>query len=365
MSGDFVLGLFDSGTAPSGSTLSTALGTAALRAGGLAGDLLLSRLAAGGSGARGGAGATLAGAEAGPVQLAALGDSSTLAGMAAALDDAPAAMESLGGWFQAYGSLGALEGEGGTPGFETQAGGFLAGLDRPLGDGFFAGLAVGYSHTALEESGANGGSLDSPRVAAYGGWQAPGLVLGGSLGYGYHFTSYDRPVAATGRTAEARYGAHELTAAAQASSPLRFGSVTLQPRAGLQYLRLLEDGFEEGEAGSFSHSLDARTASSLRPFAALGLAYELGGEDGLRATPSLEVGYSRELLDAAPSRSLELGGGSFSVPALEPARDRVTLGGGLSLQLDETLEVNAGYRAELPLGNAFEQSFEAGLLFRF
>jgi fibronectin-binding autotransporter adhesin len=359
--GDVILGLFNTDTAPAGSTVLTAPGTVALRSGAQVGEILMGRMAGGVSGRARAPGVALAGPDPTAVQFAAAGVDPQAGAL---LDTLPEGMRALGGWFQAYGALGELEGGGAAPGIDTQTGGVLAGLDRPLGDGFFAGVAAGYGYTSVWEGADNSGSLETPRVLAYGGWETEVAVLSATLGYGHHFLHYERPVAATGRTAEAEWGAHELLAAAQASAPLAFGRVSLLPRAGLRYLRLFEDSVTEDEAGGFDLAAEGRTPESLRPFVALGAAYGFGGER-LQVVPSVEVGYSRELLDAAPARDISLGGGSFVVPALEPARDRVTLSGGLDLAVGKRLEVNAGYEAELPLGNTFEQTFQAGLTFRF
>ena len=58
-----------------------------------------------------------------------------------------------------------------TPGFDTQAGGFLAGFDKAVSANFTVGVAAGYLHTNLSEAGGASGSLDTPRFAVYGTYQ--------------------------------------------------------------------------------------------------------------------------------------------------------------------------------------------------
>lgn len=81
--------------------------------------------------------------------------------------------------------------------------------------------------------------------------------------------------------------------------------------------------------------------------------------------PHLDVGYARELLDTAPAGAIAVGGGSFTATALEPARDQVTLGGGLAVTMDDSLSLYGDYQAVLPTGNSFSHTLEAGLSWRF
>ena len=72
----------------------------------------------------------------------------------------------MGGWFKAIGSFASLDGSITTPGFDTQAGGFLAGFDKAVSPNFTVGVAAGYLHTNLSEAG---GASGSHRHAAPGG----------------------------------------------------------------------------------------------------------------------------------------------------------------------------------------------------
>ena len=74
----------------------------------------------------------------------------------------------MGGWFKAIGSFASLDGSISTPGFDTQAGGFLAGFDKAFSPNLTGGIALGYLHTNLSEAGGASGSLDTPRLAVYG-----------------------------------------------------------------------------------------------------------------------------------------------------------------------------------------------------
>jgi outer membrane autotransporter protein len=62
---------------------------------------------------------------------------------------------------------------------------------------------------------------------------------------------------------------------------------------------------------------------------------------------------------------VEVGGGSFTVVGLQPARDRLTLGGGVTARLSERFAFYADYHATVPTGNLFQQVVSLGLSYRF
>src|SRR5690606_28317514 len=192
-------------------------------------------------------------------------------------------------------------------------------LDRELGGGFFAGVAAGYSHSELWEEGESSGTLDSPRGALYGGWEQGRLTLGGLVGYAHHFVESARPGTATGETARADYGIHEVSAAAQASYRFEAEGLALVPRLGLQYARLMAEEFEEEGAAGFDLTGEDRDLDSLRPFVGLGVSRSFETAGGTMIVPRLDLGYARELLDTAPAGAIAVGGGSFTAEALEPS----------------------------------------------
>ena len=100
-----------------------------------------------------------------PTQVAFTGTADQLADLLPAI---PQAVGQMGGWFKAIGSFASLDGSISTPGFDTQAGGFLAGFDKAFSPNLMGGIALGYLHTNLSEAGGASGSLDTPRLAVYG-----------------------------------------------------------------------------------------------------------------------------------------------------------------------------------------------------
>ena len=97
----------------------------------------------------------------------------------------PDAMAQMGGWFRATGAFTHLQGDDVASAVTTQNGGFMTGIDRPLGDHVIAGLAAGYSHTNLSQHDGETGSLDTPRVSIYGSYAAGNWALDATAGYAH------------------------------------------------------------------------------------------------------------------------------------------------------------------------------------
>ena len=60
-----------------------------------------------------------------------------------------------------------------------------------------------------------------------------------------------------------------------------------------------------------------------------------------------------------------IGGGSFTVPGLMPSRNQLTIGGGITAQLTDTLAFEAAYHIIPPTGNTLSQTISLGLDYRF
>jgi autotransporter-associated beta strand protein len=295
-----------------------------------------------------------------PLQLAFDGNTQQLGALVAGL---PERMAQIGGWFQGIGTLARFNG-GAAPGFTTQSGGFLAGIDRPVARRMVAGIAFGYSHTDLTVHDGESATLDTPRLMIYGGYELGDWALGGAVGYAYDRIRADRSIASLGETASSTHSGHEATAAVQATTRLALGRIAIVPAAGLEYVHLYETGFTESGAPGFDLQVASRNSGSLRPFIGIEASEAFTTAGGTVWTPEADLKYSHELFNTPPSL-VQVGGGSFSVGGLAPSRDAVTLGGGITGRLSDRLALFADYHATLPTGNFLAQTVTAGLTYRF
>jgi autotransporter-associated beta strand protein len=296
-----------------------------------------------------------------PTRLAFNGSTQALASVVSALPDV---MTKMGGWFRALGTFADLDSSASAPGFNSRAGGFMAGFDGPVADNLRMGIAGGYGHTDLSAKDGENGSLDTPRIAVYGSTNLAGVSIDALAGYGYDMIHAQRPIAATGAVASSHHNGQEANAALQASKPFAFGDITVQPAAGITYTHLFENTFTETGAGGFNLTNPTRDTDSLRPFvsASASQAFMTGG--GMRIVPEADISYSYETMSNPPSL-VQVGGGSFTVAGATPSRNQLQIGGGVTMTMTNQLALHAAYHVVLPTGNLVEHIVEAGASYRF
>jgi outer membrane autotransporter protein len=290
-------------------------------------------------------------------------------GTASALDDLlpalPQAVGAMGGWFKGIGSFNNLTGSGNIPGFATQAGGFIMGLDRVLAQNLTGGIALGYLHTNVSEDTGSTGTIDTPRLSIYGSYALGNIAIDATAGYGYDFYSANRPFPLLGQTASSSYNGQEATAALQASAKLNAGGFTLLPAIGMVYAHASQNSASESGAPGFDLNVNSNSANSLRPFAAVTVAKNFTTGNGTVLTPEADISYSYETLGTTPPSTVSVGGGTFVISGLLPQRNNLTIGGGVTAQLTDVLALEAAYHITPPTGNNLAQTVSLALDYRF
>ncbi|WP_142053413.1 autotransporter domain-containing protein [Achromobacter sp. SLBN-14] len=269
-----------------------------------------------------------------------------------------------GAWIEATGSSTRLHADDGQPGFKANQFGFLAGTDRPVGD-YTVGLAGGYAHTSInEDETGSSGATDTVRLALYGGRDFGPVIVSATLGYGLDFLSQKRPFGASG-TAQGDHIGHEISAATQAAVPMRVGSVTLTPAAGLRYAFFRGASFTESGASAQNLDVDSDTARSLQPYLMLKLDKTFG--EGDRAIDAqLRVGYARELMGTSRQVTvLSQDGTRFAAPGVALPRNYVTGGASIGFRPSKATSISLGYDALINTGHASAQAGYARFEYQF
>ncbi|WP_042304206.1 autotransporter outer membrane beta-barrel domain-containing protein, partial [Paraburkholderia kururiensis] len=246
------------------------------------------------------------------------------------------------GWVTATGSHTKVGGTNGEPGFQSDRYGFLAGLDRTLGN-YTVGVAAGYDHTAVgEQNTGDSGTIDAVRAALYGARRLGPVNLAATVGAGLDFLSLKRPFGTQG-TAEGDHMGQEFNFGTQASLPMTFGSVTITPRIGLRYAYLHANGFAESGAGGQNLHVGTDNVRSLQPYAQVSLDRAFG--DVLRpVNVELRVGYAHELLDANRAVSVASQDGTpFNAPGTTLPRGYLTSGASVTMHPVRSLDVALSY----------------------
>ena len=275
----------------------------------------------------------------------------------------PPASTTTSVWGKALGRTTSIDATGGKSGVDAKSGGFMVGADRVVDGALTLGVAAGYSITSFEDDLGSDGTINTVRVAGYGRYTLGAVGIDAALGYAHDFFETDRAVA--GLVANSDHGGDEVNAAVALHVDYDFDGMVLTPKAGLRYTHLWEDGYTETGAPGFNLTVASDTADSLQPFVGAKLAKVFHSEGGTKLTPSASIEYAREVLDAAPTSTVSVGGGSFLVKGVEPSRNRLSLGVGLGIAVDKNVSVQVGYKAVVPFDNFFEQTVEISAVWKF
>ena len=271
-----------------------------------------------------------------------------------------------GAWAEAQGGFGSTNSGNGAAGYELHGGGFMAGIDQPYGRSGVLGFAVGYDVSALEENGGASATIDTPRLALYGGyWWGP-VAFDATVGLGIPSISTDRPVQQTGTTASSNYVGNEITAAVQASSTFSLGNYALTPAIGAQYARLRLHPFSEDGAAGYDVDGASSTTQSLKPFVAATASTRYFLDTRTVLEPTLRVAYAMEALNNSRQISLQPAGDdqTFVFDGVKPSRGEGSVDAGLLLETNHDLGFYTN-AAVVGIGNTSGVKLDAGVRYRF
>ncbi len=193
-------------------------------------------------------------------------------------------------------------------------GGFITGIDNPIGDTAASAIAGGYSQSQFNSNTLSSGDSDNYDLALYGGakFGALGLRLGAS--YTWHDLSVNRSVAFQGfsNALSSSYDAGTTQVFAEAGYGITTPYADLEPFAGVAYVSLHTDAMgETGGAAALQSgsSTQDNTFTTLGLRAAKGFAVNGGTLTGL-GEPRLAICLRRH----HPGLDPVVRGGRFGVP---------------------------------------------------
>lgn len=282
-------------------------------------------------------------------------------------------------WAEGYGGWGNTSGTGNTASDSRSMGGFLMGLDAPLGGGWQAGFAGGYSQTTFSIDGrGSSGSSDNYDVALYAGGPLGYAGIGAfqlrtGLAYAWHDLSVSRSAGFSGfsNALTSGYGAATTQAFAELGYALDLSGTPLsrariEPFVGLSYVHVSTDSLTEtgGTAalsvsgGSFDTTatqLGVR-AATLMPTGANGPNLDLHGM----------IGWQHDFGGTVPlsTASFASGGLPFTVAGAPIAADSLMLGLGLDALIGANTRLGVAYTGQLA-NSAQENALKGSLSIRF
>ena len=271
-----------------------------------------------------------------------------------------------GGWIHADGTFLDANGSGGYPNYHANTQGFLAGVDRPVGDsGLRLGIAAGYDHRWLTDSAGASAAADVARFGVYAIQPVGPVMLNGAFLYGHDWDTTNRPTSVG--TATANYGGNEFSGGVRASLPVAVGGFSVVPMGGVRFASVGGSSFTEGGSGAlsgFGLTGAAATQLSVIPYARVLLGHDFITSGGITVSPYAAAGYQYQAGNTEKPVPLTASDGTtFNVGSASLDRSAGTFGAGVAVR-QGNWSVYLAYGASVA-GNWSEQEVSGGLRVNF
>lgn len=259
----------------------------------------------------------------------------------------PIAVTADHGFFVTSGASFAREGaRADAPGFKANTVNVLAGYDQRLSDSIVAGVFGGYAFTRGNTDG-NGSNarISTGTIGGYGTYQAPTWFA--TLMGLYGFSDYTTSRVALGSFNDAKFSGDHYAIRGTVGTDIRVSGWVVTPEIGLQYMRVMTDGFTE-RGGAAALIVGSDSAESLRSSVGARFAYDYAYNGGV-LTPELRLAWLHEFSDGIRGINASFADttlpGSFVTATASGIRDRGVLGAGLSGKLAPLTVLSVNYDA--------------------
>jgi uncharacterized protein with beta-barrel porin domain len=257
-----------------------------------------------------------------------------------------------GVWMNAIGSNIQQHTVDNVSGYRADTGGFIAGYDYRLTDGFRVGGAVGYAMSGINDTTliGNNTSLQNVEGIVYGTFTRPNWYINGSAGYGalnfdtVRFINFPGFSDTASGTHDGNLFAGRLDGGYAFVTP--FG--VWIPVASATYVHLDQDGYSENSQAGAGLTVQSQQTDSLRSGLGGKVLFPIVATPSLAAAVEAHAIWLHELENPAEVVTAGFigGAGSFLAVGPTPSRDMADLG--------------ADLRMTLPVvGDAFSLSYNA------
>jgi len=275
-------------------------------------------------------------------------------------------------WGYAYGAWTRQDSDGSAGALKSSVGGFVTGIDGAVLDTWRLGLLAGYSHSSFDVGDrASSGSSDNYTLGAYAGTEwtlndGHALAFRSGLAYTWYDVDMNRSVAFPGFTDNLTgdYDAASFQVFGELGYKIHYGKALFEPYAGLAYVRLKTDAFDE--KGQTAAALAVQSGTTDTSFSTLGFRasteFALGS---ITATARTDLGWRHAYGDITPiSTASFIGSDAFTVSGLPIAEDAARIEAGLDFRLTEGATLDISYNGQFASG-AKQNGFNAKLSVSF
>jgi outer membrane autotransporter protein len=270
-------------------------------------------------------------------------------------------------WAQGVGAWGKIDGDGNAADASRNLGGFFTGFDRRFGD-WRLGLAGGYTNSSVSVSTrASSANIDTAHLAAYAGASFGQWNFRSGAAFAWNTVSTSRSVIfpGFGEQTAVHYGAGEAQIFGELGYGMALGAVAAEPFAGLAWVHLNTDSFNE--AGGVSALTGSGNTDDVG-YSTLGLRaatlYLL--QNGMALIPRASAAWQHAFGALTPAAALAFqgGGAPFSIAGVPLARDAALVEAGLDLQITVQARVGVSYAGQLA-SSAHDNAVKGNFTWKF
>jgi outer membrane autotransporter protein len=254
-------------------------------------------------------------------------------------------------WTRGFGSWGGFDGDGNAASLDRDIGGLFVGADVPVAGNWRVGGLLGFSRSHFSADARNSSAMsDDYHVAAYGGTQRGALDVRLGAAYAWHDINGNRSVVLPGiaDAAQADYRAHTTQVFGEVGYRLKPRSgVRLEPFAGLAYVNLDSNGFQEQGGAS---ALRVSGADANVTYTTLGVhaATLFHSDAGAQVAAHGTLGWRHAFGNRVPETTLAFdGGSSFTIAGVPIARDTLVAEVGFDMALAKDTTLGVSYSGQI------------------
>ena len=254
-------------------------------------------------------------------------------------------------WAQGLGGWGHADSDGNAASLRSRFGGFLSGVDARFGETLRAGFVAGYMRSDLNvDARASSAGIDSVQLGAYASGRVGAFNVRGGGSYSLDSIDTSRTIVFPGFTdkASARFHGNVGQVFGEVGYGMAFGSVAVEPLAGLAYVHVRDGSFLEsgGVAALSGSSANENTGYS---FVGVRAATFVPLANGTMLIPRGTLQWQHAFGDVVPASALAFQGtgAAFSVAGIPIARDTALVEAGFDWRFAPQAKLGAFYQGEL------------------
>jgi len=268
-------------------------------------------------------------------------------------------------WLKTYDAWGSADGSGNSAKLERSTNGFVVGVDAPLGDAWHAGALAGFGSSSLNADGHSSSALvDSYTLGAYAAAEVKDVGLLFGLANTWHDITVSRNIEFPGFAdrAASSYDARSLQVFGEASYAIHAGPADFEPFAGIAYVNVGTDGYDENGIAGLHGDSDTTGVT----YTTLGLRasteVSLGG---MRGSLRGMLGWQHAFGDTDTlARQAFNGSTAFAVSGAPIDKDTALVEAGFDLDVSSAAKLGVSYQGQIG-GDVQRHDFNATLAVSF